>query len=316
MKRRRHWPILREVPPAARNAAPLRAAVAVAVWAPAKINLHLEVLARRPDGYHEIATLMLAVDRFDTLEFRLNENSHAIELTCDRPELSTGPENLVCRAAEALRQAVGRSDLAASIHLTKRIPLAAGLAGGSSDAAATLLGLNRLWKLGWRTEELARLAAELGSDIPFFFALPAAWCTGRGEVVEPVEVGRALDVVLVSPPIGVSTALAYRGVRVPLVPQSGDAIRQALRNGDIEAIGRLLHNRLQESAEAICPMIAEVRRVMENMGVGHVLMSGSGSTLFCLCRNRREAFCVAKALREGRSGLPLGTQVTVARSCV
>jgi len=152
---------------------------ALVVWAPAKVNLFLEVLARRPDGYHEINTLMVTVSLYDTLEFK-EEASGAIRLRCDQPNLSTGADNLVVRAAELLRRRSGCAR-GADIGLAKRIPLAAGLAGGSTDAAAALVGLNRLWGLGLAEAELAGLAAELGSDIPFFFAAPAAWCTGRRE---------------------------------------------------------------------------------------------------------------------------------------
>src|SRR5947207_4295880 len=126
---------------------------AVVVRAPAKVNLFLEVLAKRPDGYHEIATLMVAVSLYDTLEFKEDPTGH-VRLQCDLPNLSTGPDNLVCRAAEALRRHAGITR-GAAIRLTKRIPLAAGLAGGSTDAAATLAGLNQLWMVGLSVAELA-----------------------------------------------------------------------------------------------------------------------------------------------------------------
>src|SRR5947208_3153678 len=177
-----------------------RCGTAVRVWAPAKVNLHLEVLGRRPDGYHELATLMVAVSLHDTLDLR-DEPAGAVRLSCDQPDLSAGPDNLVCRAAELVRRRAGHAG-GVGITLRKRIPLAAGLAGGSSDAAATLAGLNRLWRLGWSNAELARLGAELGSDVAFFFATPAAWCTGRGERVEPLTLGRPLDLVLACPAAG------------------------------------------------------------------------------------------------------------------
>src|SRR5437763_1060743 len=167
-----------------------RHADGVVVWAPAKVNLYLEVLAKRADLYHEIATLMVAVSLYDTLEFK-EESSGAIQLHCDHPELTTGPENLIFRAAVLLQQRTG-CRRGVHIRLTKRIPLAAGLAGGSTDAAATLAGLNELWQLGVGKTELASLGARLGSDVPFFFDTPAAWCTGRGEVVTPLALGRPL----------------------------------------------------------------------------------------------------------------------------
>ena len=136
--------------------------------------------------------------------------------------------------------------------------MAAGLAGGSTDAAAALAGLNRLWDLGLDLPELARLGAEIGSDVPFFFATPAAWCTGRGERVVPVSLTRPFDLVLACPAVGLSTAEVYRGVRVPAHPQSGDRIRQAVTVGDVEEVGRLLHNRLQEVAVDLRPQIADL----------------------------------------------------------
>ncbi|HYT90648.1 MAG TPA: 4-(cytidine 5'-diphospho)-2-C-methyl-D-erythritol kinase, partial [Gemmataceae bacterium] len=190
------------------------------VWAPAKVNLYLEVLAKRVDGYHEIETLMIGVSLYDTLVFK-EDSSGAISLRCHRPELSTGPDNLVMRAAERLRQHTG-CPRGAHIRLVKRIPLAAGLAGGSTDAAAALAGLNRLWQLNLPDTELAELAARLGSDVPFFFATPAAWCTGRGEKVTPVALGKRLWFVLLCPPFGLATADVYRGLTVPERPTSAD----------------------------------------------------------------------------------------------
>src|SRR5262249_40609185 len=153
-----------------------RLADAVRVRAPAKVNLFLEVLAKRADGYHEIATLMAAVSLYDTLEFKEEPSGH-IQLTCDNPDLTTGPENLVCRAAELLRRHTG-CPRGALVRLWKRIPMAAGLAGGSTDAAAALDGLNRLWGLGLPRAGLMELGARLGSGVPFFFSAPAAAGTG------------------------------------------------------------------------------------------------------------------------------------------
>ena len=134
------------------------------VAAPAKINLFLEIRGKRPDGYHDLESLMVAVNLFDTLELSTRFDG-AIELRCDPPSLSTGRDNLVYKAAERLRIRANREELGASIHLTKRIPMQAGLAGGSSDAAATILGLNHLWNLNLSHSELAAVAAEVGSDV-------------------------------------------------------------------------------------------------------------------------------------------------------
>jgi 4-diphosphocytidyl-2-C-methyl-D-erythritol kinase len=290
-----------------------RRADAVILWAPAKVNLFLEVLAKRADGYHEIATLLVAVSLYDILEFK-EDPSGDIRLLTDHPTLSTGPDNLVRRAADLLRQRSG-SQRGATIRLSKRIPMAAGLAGGSSDAAATLAGLNRLWLLELAARDLASLGAELGSDVPFFFRSPAAWCTGRGEQVAIQPLATPLWFVLVCPQAGLATADVYRGVTVPEHPQDGEDIRRALAEGNIEAIGRGMHNRLEPVAEKLCPVVADLRARLERLGPAGQRMSGSGSSVFALCRDHAEALRIA---REIRHGLDEGVrvQVYVVRSCI
>ncbi|MCI0637442.1 MAG: 4-(cytidine 5'-diphospho)-2-C-methyl-D-erythritol kinase [Gemmataceae bacterium] len=286
----------------------------VVAWAPAKVNLFLEVLSKRPDGYHDIATLMVAVRWFDTLVFT-EEPTGQVCLGCNRPDLSTGPDNLIIRAAQLLRERTGFKR-GARIRLVKRIPLAAGLAGGSSDAAATLAGLNNLWRLGLGNDALAKLGGEVGSDVPFFFHTPAAWCIGRGEIVSPRTLGKALDLVLLCPAFGMATAQVYARVDPTLrVGQFAhcEEIQQALAAGDIEGIGRLLFNRLQPAAEGIAPELADYYRLLARFQPAGQLMSGSGSTLFALCRDRREAERLAAQLR------PLAKErftVYVVRSCV
>jgi 4-diphosphocytidyl-2-C-methyl-D-erythritol kinase len=292
------------------------------VRAPAKVNLFLEVLGKRPDGYHDLATLMVAVSLFDTLEFK-EDSAKTISLDLvpptedpggeERPPLSTGPDNLVWRAADLLQRRTGRP-LGCRIRLTKRIPLAAGLAGGSSDAAATLVGLNRLWCLGLSGDELAALGAELGSDVPFFLGSSAAWCTGRGEVVTPLAPGRSLWLVLACPPMGLSTAAVFRALTPTERPVDGTPLRQALEQGDLDAVGRGLFNRLQGVAEKMCPAVAELHARLQALGGLGCLMSGSGTTLFVLCRDADEAQRVANDLVP----LPrekLVSRVHVVRSC-
>ena len=265
----------------------------VVVWTPAKVNLFLEVLGKRPDGYHEIATLMVAIRLYDTLIFR---DSSDLTLHCSNAQLSSGPDNLVLRAATLLRERTG-CQRGAAIRLIKRIPMAAGLAGGSADAAATLLGLNDLWKLGRSDAELAKIGAEIGSDIPFFFDAPAAWCTGRGEIVARIELPIPLDFVLLCPQFGMATAAVYKNIVVPAQPIAGDDIRAAFAQGDVDLIGKLLHNRLQTAAEGLDPRIAEYASMLAEAGAAGSLMSGSGSTLFALCRSADEADRVAASLK-------------------
>jgi 4-diphosphocytidyl-2-C-methyl-D-erythritol kinase len=286
---------------------------ALRVRTPAKVNLFLEVLGWRPDGYHEIATLMAMVSLFDTLEIAPNVTG-GLSLHCDYPGLSTGPDNLVLRAARLLRERTGCA-LGAEICLTKRIPLAAGLAGGSSDAAAALEGLSRLWRLRLSSVKLASLAAELGSDVPFFLAGPAAWCTGRGEKTTSAPIKGPLHFVLACPPIGLSTAEAYGAVTVPELPLDGQEIRRAVADGNVNEIGRNLFNRLQRAAEELCPAVAETRERLEALRPAGVLMSGSGTSVFALCRDHHEALRVAHGLSAGPRDPATNPRVHVVQSC-
>lgn len=271
--------------------------------APAKLNLFLEVLGKRPDGYHEIETLMVAVDLFDTLRVK-DDPSGRITLRCDDPTLPTGRENLVVRAAERLKVEAGRRR-GAAITLSKSIPAQAGLAGGSSDAAATLAALNQLWDLKVPGDRLDVLAGEVGSDVAFFRHGPAAVCRGRGERVQSVNLTVPLHFVLVCPLKGVSTADAYRQLTPPDRPRPIEPVREALALGDTQALGRGLFNRLQPVAETLEPSLARVREALTTLGPlldGH-LMSGSGSAYFGLCRDFDAAGHAARQL----ATLGLGT---------
>jgi 4-diphosphocytidyl-2-C-methyl-D-erythritol kinase len=284
----------------------------VRVWTPAKVNLFLEVLGRRADGYHDLATLMVTVGLYDSLEVRENATGE-VRLSCDAPDLSTGPDNLVVRAAELLRRRCGVS-AGVDVRLVKRIPLQAGLAGGSSDAAGTLAGLARLWRLGLDAGQLGRLGAELGSDVTFFFHGGAAWCTGRGEIVEPLAPGRPLDLVLACPPVGLSTASVFKGLTLSDDAVDGEGVRRAFLAGDTLELGRLLHNRLQGPAERLCPAVGRLRQRLLGLAPAGALMSGSGSTVFALGRDPADAMRIARSLRDVRED---GEQarVMVVRSC-
>ena len=186
----------------------------ITVTAPAKVNLHLEVLGLRPDGFHELSMVMQSIDLTDRLSFT-NTADAQLHLSCDTPTLTLAEDNLVIRAARLLRERSGFGELGAAIHLEKRIPIGAGLAGGSSDGAAALVGLNRLWGLGQTNRQLEELAAELGSDMPFCVAGGTQLCFGRGDRLEPVAAAKDdLAVLLVKDPSSsVSTPWAYRRCR-------------------------------------------------------------------------------------------------------
>lgn len=300
------------------------------VHTPAKLNLFLEILGKREDGYHELETLMVAVDIFDTLTFT-EENSNEIRLRCSqaggrtrRPAspsgvsvsseatgegIPAGSENLVVKAAQLLREHAG-VEAGVRIGLTKRIPAAAGLAGGSSDAAATLMALNRFWRLKLRVHELQRLASQLGSDVAFFVdGTSAAVCYGRGEIIEPLHVPLGLHFVIVRPWTGLSTALVYKHCQVPANTRHTRSVVDALRRGQIGRVGRLLHNALQAPAKKLNPEVSQLELRFSKLPVLGHRMSGSGTAYFGLCNSRRHAQSLAGRLRAERVGC-----VWVARS--
>jgi 4-diphosphocytidyl-2-C-methyl-D-erythritol kinase len=289
-----------------------RQAGCVVVRAPAKINLFLEVLAKRADGYHEIATLMVAINLFDTLEMKALP-AGKIELTCDEPALSTGPDNLVQKAAHALCETAGYSG-GAAIRLEKRIPMAAGLGGGSSDAAAALMGLNDLWKLGLSATQLSSIGSRLGSDVPFFLTADAAWCTGRGEHVVPVTVGKPIWLVLVCPASGCSTAEVYRRVHMSAHPDDGSGMLEALRAGNVEEMGKRLHNRLEEAASTVTQDVRFWKERLALLNPAGAVMTGSGSTVYALCRDEAEAKRIAQQVVHGREE-GVRPRVYVVESC-
>jgi len=288
------------------------------VHTPAKLNLFLEVLGKRADGFHELETLMVSVNLFDTLVFT-QESSTQVSLRCHysgcvsrkvstdsasaSDEVPDGRDNLAVKAAELLKSKTG---VYKGIHveLFKRIPAEAGLAGGSSDAAAVLLALNRIWQLGLSRDELQRYASEIGSDVAFFLSeSPAAICQGRGEIIRPLRSAPRLHFVIVKPDSGLSTAAVFRQCRPEAKPRGASKLVESLQRGDLTGVGRNLFNSLQAPAESLNP---EVRRLINEFSrqpfVGH-MMTGSGTSCFGVCRHRNEARMAAarlKALRLGR----------------
>jgi len=262
---------------------------------PAKINLFLEVLGKRPDGYHELVTVMQRVSLHDVLT--LEPRPSGIEITCSDPSIPTDEGNLVWRAADALRRRAG-GRWGCRVHIEKRIPAGAGLGGGSSNAATALAGLNGLFHLGLSRETLCQIAAGLGSDVPFFLDGPTAVCRGRGELVEPLACPHVLHYVLLLPGLHVSTAEVYGRLAQSLTPchKDGTVFIRTLLRGRPDAIGRELFNRLETPAFDMRPQLAQLSRQMTRLGACGTLMSGSGSTLFALCRDSAHAAELAYAL--------------------
>jgi 4-diphosphocytidyl-2-C-methyl-D-erythritol kinase len=293
----------------------LRCENGLRVRAPAKLNLFLEVLGKRTDGFHELQTLMISINLYDTLTFT-EEKSGSIDLCVTGPTagkhdgqsmVPSDQGNLVVKAARLLRMRAGKGS-GVRIHLVKRIPVAAGLAGGSSDAAASLVALNRLWNTGLSTAELMELAAELGSDTSFFIpSCHAAVCRGRGEIVEPVVVGNPLHFVVARPKTGLSTAAVFSQLDLNQSPHEITDIQNAVESGSVNRLVQHLHNRLQPVAQAINTDIVELQQELSKLRTAGQLMSGSGTSCFAVCHSRRQAIRQATTLR---NRLPVSVFVT------
>lgn len=274
----------------------------LAVDTPAKLNLFLEVLGRRADGYHDLETVMVSVGLYDSLRFTSSAGG-ALTLSVreslppisgvPRPRLISGPGNLVLKAAQMLRRDC-RCEAGARIELIKRIPWESGLGGGSSDAAATLVGLNRLWGLSLGQNKLHELAATLGSDVNFFLdSCPVAVCRGRGERIEPRPLRRLLHFTIVHPQAGLSTGKVFsRWTPGERPPRSGD-VTDWLAGGPSCHADFGVYNALEKPAiewhDGLARLLADLRR---ESGMP-VALTGSGSACFAICRTARQARTLA-----------------------
>ena len=277
----------------------------------AKVNLALEVLGKRPDGYHELSTVLQAVDLFDRLTL---EDAARLTLRVSGG-MTADDDNLVLRAARLLGEAAG-VERGAAIHLEKRIPVAAGLGGGSSDAAAALWGLSRLWGLRWSRARLAELAVRLGMDVPFFLGGGCALATGRGERLRAVTVAGGHALVLVNPNFPLSTAEVYR--RVPAgwtadAAGTGRVVR-ALRRRDRAGLGAALVNNLEPVVAPIAPAVAQMKAAVVAAGGLGAVMSGSGPTVFGLARSLDHACAIRDRVR--RRGWSAWAVRTISGPCI
>jgi 4-diphosphocytidyl-2-C-methyl-D-erythritol kinase len=283
----------------------------VAIAAPAKINLFLKVLRVRPDGYHDIFSWFQALDLADMLEIE-ETPPPSIEIRTDREDLPTGPDNLIYKAIKLLQDKYGiRSGF--RVTLSKRIPVAAGLGGGSSDAAAAIKAVNHLLNLGLTRPEMAAVGLQIGSDIPFFFSRGQAEVTGRGENVKDLQLATDYEVALVTPPFGISAAEAYNRVNLDLTDSVQDISLSRCRQveGLIHAISGMA-NDLERGLCCSYPVLEEIKHELAKTGADVVRLSGSGPTLFALFRDRnRTREKLAKASVGGKWGLALASPVTL-----
>lgn len=280
---------------------------------PCKVNFLLNVLGKRADGFHELETVLHPVAICDFLHFSLIREG--ITLICNEPSLAVDCSNLVHRAATAFLQA---SEITAGIqiHLHKKIPLAAGLGGGSSNAATTLLALNELFGGPLGPQQLTAIAAALGSDVPFFLQSKPALATGRGEQIQPLDFFpalRGIHAVLIYPGFGISTAWAYQQLaRFPGVltgrPGRAAHLISLLQQADLSAAGEAFYNALETPALPKYPLLQLVQEFLKTQGATVALMSGSGSTVFALTQEASAAQQMAEGLRQ-RFGENLWTAV-------
>ncbi|AFY78467.1 4-diphosphocytidyl-2C-methyl-D-erythritol kinase [Pleurocapsa sp. PCC 7327] len=284
--------------------------------APAKINLYLEIIGDRPDGYHELVMILQSIDLADTIELRPN-GTEQIRLHCNNLQVPLDVSNLAYRAVEVMREEfpkIAANYGGVDIFIDKKIPVAAGLAGGSTNGAAVLVGINLMWELGLTIPELQTLGAKLGLDVPFCISGGTAIATGRGEQLDPIVDLDNLWVVLAKyRSLSVSTAWAYKtykqkfgssyisdseGVKSRTAQMHSGSLVSAIAHKDGASIGKLLYNDLEKVVLPAFPQVAQLREAFQEVGCLGTVMSGSGPTVFALCESSDRAEIVRVKVRE------------------
>ncbi|XJZ27371.1 4-(cytidine 5'-diphospho)-2-C-methyl-D-erythritol kinase [Bacillota bacterium Lsc_1132] len=266
------------------------------VKAPAKINLSLDVLYKRPDDYHEVEMVMTTIDLADRIELTLLEEDEINILTHNR-FVPDDQRNLAFQAAKLLKERFTIKK-GVTIAIEKNIPVAAGLAGGSSDAAATLRGLNKLWSLGLSLDQLAEIGAEIGSDVSFCVYGGTALAKGRGELITEIPAPPTCWVILAKPFIGVSTAEVYRRLDLKNVHHPNiEEMIQGIRTNDYEKVCNQVGNVLEEVTLNLYPEVAQIKEQMKRFGADAVLMSGSGPTVFGIVQHDSRMHRIYNGLR-------------------
>ena len=262
----------------------------------AKVNLYLKVLDRRPDGYHNIETVFHSISLADDLE--LTRRDSGFSLCSGSADIPHDRTNL---AAVAARELLGYVGGGVRIDLDKRIPVSAGLGGGSADAAGSLVGVNRLYGLGLSHEELAAVALRVGSDVPFMLRGGCALGEGRGEILTPLRPLPPLAVVVVVPPLSISTAWAYASLKTGLTSHEvrGNIIKRALEEGDVSSINSLLHNDFESLVFEKYPEVGRIKDTLLSHGAAGALMSGSGPAVFGIFTKEGDAGKSIASFKDG-----------------
>ena len=271
----------------------------IELHSPAKINLFLDVFGKRSDGYHDIITIFEKIDLCDTIRLE-GLPANEIKVTSDNKELPLDETNLAYKAALILKDIYNISS-GVGIHIDKKIPIAAGLGGGSSNAATALKGLNKLWNLGLGNNTLAGIGNKLGADVPFFiFNYSFAVGVGKGDEISPIKSSLEIWHLIISPPAKVLTKDVYKETSLNLTEYRPDVkmMVHAIRKGDLGSIKNGLHNALEPIANKKVAYISKVKDFVKKMGFNAVNVTGSGPTIFVLTNDRKEAKGLEKKVRE------------------
>lgn len=264
----------------------------------AKINLGLDVVRKREDGYHEVRMIMQTVGIFDRLELKMR-TGQGIQVSTNLSFLPNDENNLVYRAAKLLMDEKGIKD-GISIQLEKHIPVAAGMAGGSSDAAAVLVGVNRMFEMGFSMRELMERGVKIGADVPYCVMRGTALSEGIGEVLTSLPPMPACSIVIAKPPVNVSTKFVYENLHAESLTEHPDidGMVNAIRKGELSGITERMGNVLESVTEKSCPVIGELKAYMREKGALNALMSGSGPTVFGIFDDVEKAAEVRDGIRE------------------
>jgi 4-diphosphocytidyl-2-C-methyl-D-erythritol kinase len=258
----------------------------------AKINLFLEIVGLRPDGFHEVVMLLQSIDLADTINITTQRE---IAIACDHTQVPTNEENIAYKAVQVMQKALGRKD-GALIEIEKKIPVAAGLAGGSANAAAVMVGLNLLWDGGLTVRDLEKLAQSLGSDVPFCIDGGTALAVGRGEILSPLLMWKGIPLVLAKPRnLGISTAWVYKTYRERYAKNKAahtsnlPTLLSGLVHHDLSRVTKHLYNDLEDVVLPGHAEVADLKKRMLEAGASGVMMSGSGPSVFGLCEHEEQA---------------------------
>lgn len=268
----------------------------IEVEARAKINLTLDVVSKRPDGYHDVEMLMQSIDLADHITIELDAPGE-ISIETDDRDLPTGEENLAYKAARLM---VDEFSLDAGVKITinKDIPLAAGLAGGSADAAAVILGMDRLFELGNSNSLLSELGVKIGADVPFCIHGGTALARGIGEILTPLKAAPSFPILLVKPPYNISTREIYSALDLESINQRPEtlAMIRSIEDQDVEGISQKLCNVMEKVTFKLCPELMDLKSRLRELGSMGSLMSGSGPTIFGIFESQKDAQRAAEAL--------------------